>query len=388
MTRVPRIDHAGVIGPAEPGRVSAAHVARTGSLEPTAADNSSVLAELRTIVVGLSWPKPTSTERARSAIEALGRTYVQLAAIADTLPDAELHAAVAALVGSAGFVLDYWPGTLDAIAPPAWTAEHEAGLTADLAQIALAGVPVLDHLETPTRPAHPGQPEDFPSTRSTLSARHRRESHESGPAAPPADTAAPRSQWSDFAAGLAADPHRQRAAVVCGAGLVMLALAAGWYLKYDIHHPGSQTPRPTGSGSTATAGEGAHRPRAASSSSPVETVTAATSSATVTSVQIELLGSSEQVPQIVVELVIDAATSGAFQLQATWGRPGAASSGREIRVLAGATSYDFTLPIPAADLCGGPVVVQAQAGAVSASKSTVAGPCPPSASPSSPARNQ
>ncbi|HTJ72676.1 MAG TPA: hypothetical protein VL551_34375 [Actinospica sp.] len=393
MTRTPRADHVGAIGPVTAGRVSASHITRPGACrggpEPGPAGDSPGHNDLRTIVLGLSWPKPTSTERARSAIEALRRTHAQLSAITDTVPDPGLRAAVAALAGTAGFVLDYWPTALETIAPQAWNTEHEAALTADLAQIALAGVPVLDLLETSARPARPGQPGEDPSGELRLvAARHRRGSREP---AQPARAVVPRSQWSAFVAGLAADPHRRRAVVVWGAGLVMLALAAGWYLKYDMHHPGSAAPRPTGVRTNAAASAAVDRPTGPSSSSPVVSASASASqasSATVTSVQLELLGSSAQVPQIVVELLIDTATSGAFQLQATWGRPGAAPTGRETRVLSGATSYYFTLPIPAAALCGGPVAVQAQAGTVTASTTTLAGSCPPSASPSSLARNQ
>jgi len=95
----------------------------------------------------------------------------------------------------------------------------------------------------------------------------------------------------------------------------------------------------------------------------------------VTSTQIQLLGSSTKVPQIVAEFLIDTTSPSAFELRVTWGRTGQASTGLETRVVSGSTSYDFTLPIPADAVCGGSVTVEASAGTVTASTTTVAGPC-------------
>ena len=160
-------------------------------------------------------------------------------------------------------------------------------------------------------------------------------------------------------------------------GLAALVLAAAWYVKYD-HASSVQTPARLQAGGT-TANSRRALPQVAPTSN-TRTDPAATETAPVTSIQIELLGSSEQVPQIVADFLIDADGIGAFQLRVTWGRTGQVQAGAATRMISGATSYQFTMPIAAVDLCG-QVAVEAAAGSVSASTTTEAGACPASTLP-------
>jgi len=311
---------------------------------------------LRAVVLSLSWPRPERRDLAVCAIEALARTREQLGVAVNTVSDPQLRGAVAGLVSSAGFVLDYWPGALAGIAPQQWSTAHMEALSADLAQIALAGAPVLDrisHLSTRS-PAGPAV-ESATVSHADAAPRHafpnvaKRKASATGPA-----------RWTTIAAGFAA-----------------LVLAAAWYLRYD-RPTGTQHPAPQQTAGTPVDTAAVAPPVAESSITPTDP--AATDAAPVTSIQIELLGSSAQVPQIVADFLIDAEGTGAFELRVTWGRSGQPQAGAAARVISGATSYQFTMPIPAADLCG-PVAVEAFAGTVSASTTTQAAPCPTSTLP-------
>jgi hypothetical protein len=328
---------------------------------------------LRAVVLSLSWPRPERRDLAAAAIEALTSTRGQLGAVADTVSDPQLRSAVVGLVGSAGFVLDYWPGALAGIAPEQWTPAHTKALSTDLAQIALAGAPVLDRIRHLSAQPPAGPADESTATSSTYEGPR----HRSANAAGRRESAADQARWTSVIEGFAESPARRSVAVMWATGVAALVLAAAWYLRYDLA-TGTQNPAARQAGGTPTATKAVMPPVARSSITP--TGPAATESAPVTSIQIQLLGSSTQVPQIVADFLIDADGTGAFQLRVTWGSTGQEPAGAATRVISGATSYQFTMPIAAADLCG-PVAVAAVAGTVSASTTTEAGPCPASTPP-------
>ena len=114
--------------------------------------------ELTDTLLGLRWPLPRTDNDARAALDQLAQVSGRLTALA-----ADQQAAapawlgqVQALIAQGGFTLDWWQPLL---AEPDldWTINHQAHLSADLAQIAAAGARILDTL-TPSDSAIPPPP--------------------------------------------------------------------------------------------------------------------------------------------------------------------------------------------------------------------------------------
>ena len=328
---------------------------------------------LRAVVLSLSWARPERRDLAVSAVEALASTREQLSAAVSAVSDAQLRTAVAGLVSSAGFVLDYWPGALAGIASEQWSPTHTEALSADLAQIALAGAPVLDRIRHLSARPQAGPAVESAAVSHVCAAPR----HGSANAAKRKASATGQARWTAVAARFVGNPARRSVAVMWATGFAALVLSAAWYLRYDLAS-GTQHSAAGHAGGTPADTEAVMPPVARSSKTPTDP--AATDTAPVTSIQIELLGSSAPVPQIVADFLIDTDSTGAFELRVAWGRTGQQQADTATRVISGATSYQFTMPIAAADLCG-PVSVEAVAGTVSASTTTDAGPCPTSTPP-------
>lgn len=105
--------------------------------------------ELADTLLGLRWPLPRTDHDARAALDQLAQVsgrLTRLVAEPQVQQDAPAWLGpVQALIAQGGFTLDWWQPLL---AEPDldWTVNHQAHLSADLAQIAAAGARILDQL--------------------------------------------------------------------------------------------------------------------------------------------------------------------------------------------------------------------------------------------------
>lgn len=351
---------------------SAAHTSRAAP-SPAAA-GACEYDGLREVVSSLSFPVPGEHAAAVAALHALAETRDRLVIVAPTLADPDLREGLGHLVTIAGWVLEAWTGKLAAIEPAGWQEAHAAELRRDLVQIVQAGARILDRIEkVEVAPATGGFVESYaafdpmPDT-----ARHRR--RQARPARPEAGRPQPgRVEAADLHGGVL---------VLGAAGFTALILAVGWYLAYDTHPSRPVPGRPaTPSASTPTSSARAGRLAPPSAGNLRSTSPTGVSPAPVASIQILPLGSSAHVQRVDVELLIDAVDTEGFVLRISWGRSSAAWSGTETRELVGGTTYDFVMPIQVTKaLCSGPVVIEASAGTVTTTTSTLAGPCPATSS--------
>ena len=106
--------------------------------------------ELADTLLGLRWPLPRTDHDARAALDQLAQVsgrLTELVADPQVQQDAPSWLGpVQALIAQGGFTLDWWQPLL---AEPEldWTVNHQAHLSADLAQIAAAGARILDQLQ-------------------------------------------------------------------------------------------------------------------------------------------------------------------------------------------------------------------------------------------------
>lgn len=114
--------------------------------------------ELADTLLGLRWPLPRTDHDARAALDQLAQVSGRLTdLVADPAIGAQAPSwlgPVQALIAQGGFTLDWWQPLL---AEPDldWTVNHQAHLSADLAQIAAAGARILDQLLPSGEPAGP-----------------------------------------------------------------------------------------------------------------------------------------------------------------------------------------------------------------------------------------